>query len=467
MTKTRSIKKNLINAISAVFGFFIIIVFTFVDVSVDNWVQEQFELEIQDQAGQFKTITNIQAFADAISSDKDYAYYQIWKNDDVIYRSNSLSDYPNINLLHKKLPLNSYQIVDVTLPNREVGKAFLYSYLAKPKDQKPTPIYLTIYASTTGLDKVTGILDILLVGSFLLSMIIVRVVAKTIVNKGLDPLENLNNQIKVFNEDKQQRQSKTFSFKQSASSYIEVDLIRNELNNFLETNRNMVDNEKRITSDIAHEIKTPIAEIITLTEVHQRFPDDERLAKTFTSDILQISNRMKVIVENLLLLQRTSHSLSIYKVPIESTTLLSTVIHDLNFKYYDIKQRVVLNNTLQQPIIADEFCLKTIITNLLDNALFYSVPSTAINIAINDDTQYVMFTITNQSPVNYSEQEVNKLVQPLFQHDDSRSNNDRYGLGLSIVDNICKINEYELAINQLANGEFQVLVKIPKKNCSE
>lgn len=467
MTQVRSIKKNLINAISAVFGFFIIIVFTFVDVSVDNWVQEQFELEIQEQAGQFKTITNIQAFADAISSDKDYAYYQIWKNDDVIYRSASLSDYPNINLLHKKLPLNSYQIVDITLPNREVGKAFLYSYLAKPKDQKPTPIYLTIYASTTGLDKVTGILDILLIGSFLLSMIIMRVVARAIVNKGLNPLVNLNDQIKLFNYQKQQRQNHSFTFEENTPSYIEVDLIRNELNNFLETNRKMVDNEKRITSDIAHEIKTPIAEIITLTEVHQRFPDDERLAKTFTSDILQISNRMKVIVENLLLLQRTSHSLSIYKEPIEITTLLSSVIHDLNFKYDDIKQCVVLNNTLQQPIIADEFCLKTIITNLLDNALFYSVPSTAINIVINDDTQHVMFTITNQSPVNYSEQEVNKLVQPLFQHDDSRSNNERYGLGLSIVDNICKINKYELSINQLTNGEFQVLVRIPKKNCRE
>ena len=467
MTNPRSIKKNLINAISAVFGFFIIIVFTFVDFSVDNWVQEQFELEIQQKAGQFKTITNIQDFAQTIKSDKDYAYYQIWKNDDVIYRSTSLNDYPNINLLHKKLPLNSYQIVDVTLPNDEIGKAFLYSYLAKPKDKKPTPIYLTIYASTTGLDKVTGILDILLVGSFLLSMIIMRIVAKIIVTKGLDPLVNLNDQIKLFNENKQQRQNHTFAFKENASSYIEIDLIRKELNNFLETNRKMVDNEKRITSDIAHEIKTPIAELITLTEVHQRFPDDERLAKTFTSDILQISNRMKVIVENLLLLQRTSHSLSLYKQPIEITTLLSTIVHDLNFKYDDIKQRVVLNNTLQHPILADEFCLKTIITNLLDNALFYSVPSSTINIVINDDAQDVVFTITNPSSINYSPQVVDKLVQPLFQHDDSRSNSDRYGLGLSIVDNICKINDYELSINQLDHGDFQVQVRIPKKNCSE
>ena len=227
----------------------------------------------------------------------------------------------------------------------------------------------------------------------------------------------------------------------------------------------MVDNEKRITSDIAHEIKTPIAELITLTEVHQRFPDDERLAKTFTSDILQISNRMKVIIENLLLLQRTSHSLSVYKEPIEITTLLSKVIHDLNFKYDDIKQRVVLNNTLQHTIFADEFCLKTIITNLLDNALFYSVPNTAINITINDDTQDVVFTITNPSSINNSQQEVDNLVQPLFHYDDSRSNNERYGLVLSIVDNICKINDYELSINQLENGDFQVLVRIPKKNC--
>ena len=102
MTNPRSIKKNLINAISAVFGFFIIIVFTFVDFSVDNWVQEQFELEIQKKAGQFKTINNIQTFAEKIRDDTDYAYYQIWKNDDVIYRSTSLNDYPNIKLLHKK-----------------------------------------------------------------------------------------------------------------------------------------------------------------------------------------------------------------------------------------------------------------------------------------------------------------------------------------------------------------------------
>ncbi len=76
------------------------------------------------------------------------------------------------------------------------------------------------------------------------------------------------------------------------------------------------------------------------------------------------------------------------------------------------------------------------------------MPSSFVNIVINDDAQNVVLTITNTSPSLIGlRRKLIQLVQPLFQHDDSRSNNDRYGLGLSIVDNICKLTNtsYQLA----------------------
>ncbi|MCD9552089.1 GHKL domain-containing protein [Photobacterium carnosum] len=457
MMKTRSIKRNLINSISAIFGLFIIIVFTFVDVSVDDWAQQQFKFELQEKTNQIKTSTHENTASTSDNSNNHYVY-QIWKNNQTIKRSASLHPYPELDLLHTKIPINSYKLVNVTMPNNEPGQALLSSYIHRNKDGSSDYMYITVSTSTKSLDRMTGLLDILLIGSFLFSMIIMRIVAKKIVQKGLYPLESLNRQIKKFNNNNTYSNN-DFAFYEH-KSYSEIDLIIKELNNFLTNNRNNIENEKRITSDIAHEIKTPIAELITLTEVHQRFPNDARLAETFTDDILQISNRMRVIVENLLLLQRTSSTIELYKEPIDITLLLNSIQHELTFKYQDIANRIQLKAHLDTVIIADNFSLKTILTNLIDNALFYSPPASTIQINVLNNTHNIIIDVINIATINYSETEIKKLIQPLYQYDSSRSDDNRYGLGLSIINNICKINQYLLSITQTITGDFTVTVSI-------
>ncbi|WP_297483441.1 HAMP domain-containing sensor histidine kinase [uncultured Photobacterium sp.] len=457
--KTRSIKRNLINSISAIFGLFIIIVFTFVDISVDDWVQQQFKTELKEKTNQIKMLAHDDITSRLDTPGSNYVY-QIWKNNQTIKRSTSLRSYPELDLLHTKIPVNSYRLVDVIMPNNESGQALLSSYIQRNKDGSSDYMYITVSTSTKSLDRITNILDILLIGSFLLSMIIMRIVAKKIVQQGLYPLESLNRQIKTFNNNNEHL-NKNFSFYEP-KSYSEIDLIIKELNNFLTIHRNSIENEKRITSDIAHEIKTPIAELITLTEVHQRFPNDARLAETFTDDILHISNRMRVIVENLLLLQRTSSTIELYKEPIDIALLLTSIQHELTFKYHDIKSRILLKTQLDTVIIADTFSLKTILTNLIDNALFYSLPTSDIQVNVLNHEKNIIIEVINIATINYSETEIKKLIQPLYQYDNSRSDDNRYGLGLSIVNNICKINQYPLSITQTTKGDFIVTVSIAK-----
>ncbi|WP_279143362.1 sensor histidine kinase [Photobacterium phosphoreum] len=458
MIKTHSIKRNLINSISAIFGLFIIIVFTFVDISVDDWAQQQFTLDLQEKISQIKNITH-NDIAPITDDSSSHYVYQIWKNNQTIKRSASLRSYPELDLVHTNIPINSHKLVNVTMPDNEQGQALLSSYIQRHKDGSSDYMYITVSASTKRLDHITEILDILLIGSFLLSMIIMRVVAKKIVLQGLSPLESLNKQIKTFNNNN--GSNNNFIFNDSTPCY-EIDLIIKELNNFLTINCNSIENEKRITSDIAHEIKTPISELITLTEVHQRFPDDERLAKTFTNDILQISNRMRVIVENLLLLQRTSSTIDLYKKPLDIVMLLDNIQQALTFKYPDITNRITINIQLESAIIADEFSIKTILTNLIDNALFYSLPTEHIKINVLSSQENTIIKVINMATVIYSAIEIEKLIQPLYQYDSSRSSDSRYGLGLSIVNNICKINQYPLSITQATTGIFTVTVSISK-----
>ncbi|MEC6814317.1 sensor histidine kinase [Photobacterium toruni] len=457
MIKTRSINRNLINSISAIFGLFIIIVFTFVDISVDDWVQQQFKSELQEKTNQIKASTHENTVLTNDNSKSHYVY-QIWKNNQTIKRSESLRPYPELDLLHPKIPVNSYRLVDVTMPNHESGQALLSSYIQRNKDGSSDYMYITVSASAKNLNRITGILDILLIGSFLLSMIIMRIVAKKIVQQGLHPLESLNKQIKTFNNNNAYSNNGFTFYEQKY--YSEIDLIIKELNNFLTIHQNSIENEKRITSDIAHEIKTPIAELITLTEVHQRFPNDARLAETFTDDILQISNRMRVIVENLLLLQRTSSTIELYKEPIDIRLLLKSIQHSLTFKYHNINNRIIFKTQLNTVIIADEFSITTILTNLIDNALFYSLPASIIQINMYNKEQNIIIEVINIAKTNYSETDIKKLIQPLYQYDTSRSDDSRYGLGLSIVNNICKINQYTLAITQTTMGYFTVTVSI-------
>jgi signal transduction histidine kinase len=62
--------------------------------------------------------------------------------------------------------------------------------------------------------------------------------------------------------------------------------------------------ERRLSSDIAHELKTPIAELRNLCEVGARWPGDRAAVQTFFEDARAIALQMDRVVLHLLALAR-------------------------------------------------------------------------------------------------------------------------------------------------------------------
>lgn len=466
-----SIQSNLVNSVSLIFGAILLVVFLSVDTGMDHWVEEQFDAAMVNRANYLKSQVTLEDGQLVMSFDKQVMpqyqkekhpqFFQLWQEDNTLIRSENLQRFPDRNLIRSTLPVGKDRVFPITMPNGEEGRALISTFVPKNAPAGTKPLHLTVYESAHSLD-VLWIVDILLVSSFLIAMALVRYITNLLILKGLAPLVKLNEELKQFSELKQSGEHVSH-FVPPTRPVKEIEPIRNELNAFIDANSQLVANEKRITSDIAHELKTPIAEILALSEIHLLYPDDERISKTYPDDILHIAQRMKAIVENLLLLQRASSpSLTLTQEPICLADLTNRVQLALQFKYPQLQQRVKLHYQAMERIVADNFVMETILTNLLDNALFYSPAESEVEVLWYQEGQRAFLRITNPHHVKLTEDQLTNITQPLYQVDSSRTSNQRFGLGLSIVNNLCQQCHYTLSFAQQANHCFSVTVMLGK-----
>ncbi|MBH0039952.1 sensor histidine kinase [Pseudoalteromonas sp. SWN166] len=472
--KSHSIKRKLVNNISAVLSVILFTIFLTVDLSVDTWVEDQFNQSLTNKANYLKTLVeddnNVVEFdfAGEFMSEYEAAdateFYQLWHGRDVFERSDSLELYKNANLPFLEMPINESKIIDYELPNGRDGRALISHFVAQKDDKNPThsavfnTMTLAIAAPTAELNKVLIIIDVVFILTCVLGVFGVRYLVTRIVNKGLHPLHNLNDQIKLLDI------TGVAQTIESDFKVDEIEPIRNELNKFITVNQQLYSNEKRLTSDIAHELKTPIAELISLSEVAIRYPDDKRISDTYTSDVLNISQRMKTIVSNLLLLQRSSSStMQLNAQSIILNNLVNQVIDELTFKHPSIKAR--LNNVISDELTlnADEFSLNTILCNLIDNALFYGLPEAPIKLtAVNNNTNMTI-SVSNKVNQPLSNEQLTAIFDPLYQLDSSRTNNQRHGLGLSIVQSLCNLNGFTITASNTENNTLTFILTLPLK----
>lgn len=455
--RASSIKRNLVNSISVVFGIIIFAVYLSIDLSLDSWVENQFDKSLVNKANYMKSLIKVSndqvGFNDNIISDyqdEDIYYYQLWIHNQSLKRSPSLSEYPDFELLKLSLPLNTNQLLDVTLPNGEEGRAFISHFLPKSEQLATTdghPVYLTIYQSANSLEHMLVLVDVLLIVTFFISVVVMRYIAVRIVDKGLKPLQTMNEKIKNISID----QNVITEIPEPNLPVEEIEPIRKELNTFIKANQSFLQNEKRLTGDIAHELKTPIAEIMSLSEVYIRYPDDERIGATYKQDMLKIAQRMKKIVDNLLLLQKTSSSMiQIESEAIDLYQMVSDIVEDLTFKFDNLDERIQIK--IEQPLVfGDSFSLHTILVNLIDNALFYSPDNSLVTISLIEHQDILALEVRNQVRSELTEQDIVHLLEPMYQVDQSRTSNDRYGLGLSIVNNLCGLNGYKIDVSYQAS----------------
>lgn len=213
------------------------------------------------------------------------------------------------------------------------------------------------------------------------------------------------------------------------------------LNAFIKENRQLYLREKRLTSDIAHEIKTPIAELINMAEVAIRFPNEIELNEDFKPEALKISLRLKNIVSNLLLLHKYSNGKLIKQDACDLNQVITRVLEntDLTRVNFDLNENA-------PAIMSNLFALESILSNLVNNAKQYSPLDSKVLVSTRVASgNNLILSVTNDLVESLDDNDIDQLFDPLWQKDTSRTSNNNFGLGLSIAKTLSKAIDAQLS----------------------
>lgn len=473
----KSIKKDIIRAITIIPAIILFTLFIAIDIVLDDWVNEQFDQTLMTKSNYLKTLVTVNPngvefefsdeFMPEFSRSKDAEYFQLWVDEKPYKKSTTLNSYPEEQLAHQGLDINSSKVIDITLPDGSSGKSVMtYFHPQVPsrlRDEIPPyqhTAFLTVAISDEAFSLALIALDIVFWLMFFTLIIGIRYLVIAQIDKGLKPLLLLNEEISSLKVDKS-----SSSLRKVDDEHIEIAPVRAELLRFIELSQQTLQEEQRLSADIAHELKTPIAEIISLSELHIQYPDDHRISDSYSQDMLSIAQRMKHIVNNLMLInQSDQYLLRQQNENIELNSEINEILSAVSNNQDNIYQRVHVNTPLTNIIInIDVVSFHIILTNLINNALFYSPQDSEIQLNIvKNDNDFIDIILQNELIQAITPQQLSLLFKPLYQIDSARTEGERHGLGLSIVEKLCLINNY--SINVAQPEAMKILFKLTLDN---
>ena len=461
-----SIKSSLVKKLTFIISLILFSILLFLDLSVDSYIENQLEHGLIQEG---KTLVSLIAVENGkisltahpelmqeFKAQSQAKYFQIWAGKQLIEKSESLLAYPEFRMPDIKLRTNEYTIKNIELPNSMSGRVFIYNVGAPKKygAQYNGDIYLGVTRVSESLENILILIDIVFLLTAIGTAFFIRYLVDKIVTKGLQPIAQLNQQIRAvnFNDD-----SENFNI---SSPPEEIKTIIDELNQFLVINRSLLQSEQRLTSDIAHELKTPITELLSVTEIAVKYPENKEVLATFKEDVISISKRMNNIVNSLLMLNKANNQqISISTSKIDLMQAISNVTKRLQHANNN-QHRFSINGPESLTLQSDSFVIDAIITNLLNNALYYSPTESMVEIDVQEKEGKSVIVLRNQLSTKMNETELTLMFEPLWQKDKARTSENHFGLGLAIVKRLCEQMHIKITVKLTSNNtiEFTLFV---------
>ena len=443
-SKAFSMKKKII--VNALLGF--LALFLTIGLSgtfyLIKWLNKEFDQNLSAKSSVLVSLAKVDnesvsfdfsgEFMPEFSTTEDPEYFQLWLNShEVLERSTSLkllasdADLPVTDFRSTR---NVYK--DITLPDGRNGRMLSVNFYPQTDtaiaqsdsaDSNIPLITLAIAKERVSLDKT--IRDFLLIFTVIVILFTI-IAAATIwqtVMKGLQPLKNMQRKMSLLAID---NLSERLEFPNPPK---ELEETIYQFNRMLERLENSFDRQKQFTAEIAHELRTPISQMRSLTE--QAIKNGQ--GTTPYKDILDSTMQMEMTVSNLMALAQCEKGNIILEPQVIKLARKMDACWS-KYKAMAAKRSInyVNNITDEFKIISSSDELDIIFNNLISNAINYSVSGSDVTTYCRTENDILCICITNK-PQNMSSEEINKIFDRSWQKNNPDSPTRINGLGLALV----------------------------------
>ncbi|QBR01594.1 heavy metal sensor histidine kinase [Paraburkholderia pallida] len=196
---------------------------------------------------------------------------------------------------------------------------------------------------------------------------------------------------------------------------------------------------KQVSADMAHDLRTPIGNLMGQTEVGLSQTRDTAYYQRLLGSNFEELQRLSKMLENMLFLARTEHADN----AIERQDLLLADEFERLQEYFEglaDERDVSLQWHGGGYVSADPLLLRRALGNLLANALRYAEPGTAISTVAEQGPDATTLHVENHGPT-IEPHHLERIFDRFYRADPSRHrSSESSGLGLSIVRSIMSLH---------------------------
>ena len=443
-SKAFSMKKKII--VNALLGF--LALFLTIGLSgtfyLIKWLNKEFDQNLSAKSSVLVSLAKVDGetvdfdfsgeFMPEFSTTEDPEYFQLWLNSHKVLEKSTSLELLDIDA---NLPVTNFRntknvFKDITLPDGRHGRMLSVNFYPQRQNtalqtnsaNSDIPlITLAIAKERVSLDKT--IRDFLLIFSVIV-ILFTLIAAATIwqtVMKGLQPLKNMQRKMSLLAID---NMSERLDFPNPPK---ELEETIYQFNRMLERLENSFDRQKQFTAEVAHELRTPISQMRSLTE--QAMKDNHNAAPY--QDIIDSTMQMEMTVSNLMALAQCEKG----NIILEPQVIKLARKMDACWAKYDamaVKRSItyVNNITDEFKIISSSAELDIIFNNLISNAINYSTSGTQVTTYCRTENDILCICITNK-PQNITAEEINKIFDRSWQKNNMDNPIQINGLGLALV----------------------------------
>lgn len=245
------------------------------------------------------------------------------------------------------------------------------------------------------------------------------------------------------------------------SSTREIEQLTMTINDLADTLSRQEKLRKRLTADIAHELRTPLATLQSHLEamIDGVWPVESNRLKSCYDELMRIS-RMVGDLEKLA--QVEGQNLILHKTTFSLLDLVSSIV--LVFAS-EFQNKGVVINVQEEDIMleADRDKISQVIVNLLANALKYTPRGGTVTITLMDSPGLAGFSVRDTG-AGIAPADLPHVFERFYRADKSRHRQTGgSGIGLSIVKAIVQAHQGEVTVSSTINQGTEFVVTLPKQ----